>query len=293
MHRLAEAPAKAIETILMCPPRHYRIDYAINPYMTGNVGRIDPALAVDEWDRLASLLTRLGARIEVVTPLQSAPDQVFMSDPGVTIGNTFYCGRFKYSERQAEIETVKDWMTSHDFEVRQLPEGLVWEGNGELLVGLDGQGAADGVLFGGYGIRSQMEAYEWLREATGFEILTIQLTDPRCFHLDVCFTVLPGGYFLIYSEGMAPSDVAKIRDRAPADRIYDADEEDLALFGLNAVIVRRNVVVHNMSERMARWLRDRDFTPCLCLIDQFVRGGGSAKCLTQKLHRLPACVQPA
>jgi len=39
-------------TFLSCPSRFYCVEYVIDPWMEGNVGRANPARAAVQWDRL-------------------------------------------------------------------------------------------------------------------------------------------------------------------------------------------------------------------------------------------------
>ena len=47
----------ASQTILMCPPRHFSVDYVINPWMRDQTGKVDRALAAWQWERLRSILS--------------------------------------------------------------------------------------------------------------------------------------------------------------------------------------------------------------------------------------------
>ena len=46
-------------------PTHFRVDYAINPFMDPAV-QPDPARALDQWHALVATLRGLGARVDVV-----------------------------------------------------------------------------------------------------------------------------------------------------------------------------------------------------------------------------------
>ena len=67
---------------LLCSPRFYGVEYVINPWMEGNVGRADPEKAAAQWERLRQELARsadlqarvghLGHRAEVAEGALSA-----------------------------------------------------------------------------------------------------------------------------------------------------------------------------------------------------------------------------
>lgn len=275
-----------MESLLLCAPDEYDVTYAINPYMETCLGKIDRPLAKRQWQEFADTLCRYGAQIRVRTPWQGCPDMVFMSDPGLAVGNLFLAGRFSKPERSPENAAAVEWMSSLGFEIRQLPEGMFWEGNGELLCGLNADGTVDGTLYGGYGIRSDATAYDWVASELGFELTKIELTDPYCYHLDTCFTVLPGGYAMLYAPAVSPSSEQAIRDRFDADKIFEATREDVLCFGMNAIILGRPIVANAFTDRMAEWLKAQGFEPVAAPVGEFVKAGGSTKCLSLKIHRL-------
>ena len=48
---------------LMCPPDYFGVEYSINPWMTGNLGNIDPERAKKQWQSLFGSLSNF-AEIE-------------------------------------------------------------------------------------------------------------------------------------------------------------------------------------------------------------------------------------
>ena len=63
-------------------PTHFRVDYAINPFMDPAV-QPDPARALDQWHELVATLRGLGARVDVVPQRADAPDMVFAMNLGL------------------------------------------------------------------------------------------------------------------------------------------------------------------------------------------------------------------
>ncbi len=47
----------------MCRPEHFRVDYAINPWMDVDAP-VDPDLALAQWDTLVATLRAAGAEVE-------------------------------------------------------------------------------------------------------------------------------------------------------------------------------------------------------------------------------------
>jgi N-dimethylarginine dimethylaminohydrolase len=71
--------------ILMCEPRHFHVDYVINPWMEGNVDQASPERARRQWHALRDTLARFSAVVEV-PPQKGLPDMVFTANAGTVCG---------------------------------------------------------------------------------------------------------------------------------------------------------------------------------------------------------------
>ncbi|MFG0334614.1 MAG: hypothetical protein ACF8TS_14760 [Maioricimonas sp. JB049] len=60
-----------------------------------------------------------------------------------------------------------------------------------------------------------------------------------------------------------------------------------------AQVVGQNVVLNTGCEQLERDLRDRGFTPHATPLDEFIKAGGSAKCLTLRIDGEEAAIWPA
>ena len=63
----------------MCPLDYFGVEYSINPWMTGNLGSVDPERAKKQWQ---SLLSKF-AEIELLRPRPHLPDMVFTANAGL------------------------------------------------------------------------------------------------------------------------------------------------------------------------------------------------------------------
>ena len=52
---------------LMCRPEHFRVDYAINPWMDVDAA-VDPDRALAQWDTLVETLRAAGAEVRADRP---------------------------------------------------------------------------------------------------------------------------------------------------------------------------------------------------------------------------------
>ncbi len=66
----------------MCSPDHYGVDYVINPWMAGQCGKTDRALAKKQWENLKKEIGAFADILEV--PAQfGLPDMVFTANAGL------------------------------------------------------------------------------------------------------------------------------------------------------------------------------------------------------------------
>ncbi len=63
----------------MCAPDYFGIDYVINPWMEGNCGKADHALAVKQWSGLKRAIETQTA-VVLIPPQPGLPDQVFTAN---------------------------------------------------------------------------------------------------------------------------------------------------------------------------------------------------------------------
>lgn len=262
--------------LLVCPPDYFSIDYEINPWMRrSNV--VAPERAIRQWHRLMEVLERdVGTVLERMKPVAGLPDLVFTANAGVVVGRKAVPSRFRYPERQREEAHYEGWFRAHGYEIITLDPDMFFEGAGDLL------GFHDG-WFGGYRQRSDIRAFPVLSELFGKEILPLELIDGRFYHLDTCFCPLSGGDLLYYPAAFDRYAQAAIADRIPTVSRLPVPEQEALKFACNAVCVGKHVVLPDGCPETMTWLESRGYLPHPVPLDEFMKSGGSAKCLTLAL----------
>ena len=56
-----------MKRFLMCEPRFFEVRYVINPWMEGNLGKVNKELAQQQWDNLHGLLSGM-APVDLIEP---------------------------------------------------------------------------------------------------------------------------------------------------------------------------------------------------------------------------------
>ena len=273
--------------ILMCPPDHYGIEYEINPWMNRSLGAVRE-LAFRQWQTLRDTLLGLGVTVEVLTPQPGLPDLVFTANAGLVFRDRFLSGRFRHEVRAKESPVFDAWFAAHAFGVEHLPETMYHEGAGDALFCGDD-------LFAGYRTRSDAAAHQWVGTALGVRVLPVELVNPRYYHLDTCFCPLAPGVALYHPDAFDAYGRKVLANHVP--KLIAVGEDEAARFGCNAVVVGKTVVHNSRCPRLAADLRAAGFRSIEVELDEFLKAGGSAKCLTLRLdgeeaagwkHRPPA-----
>ena len=111
----------------------------------------------------------------------------------------------------------------------------------------------------------------------------LKLTDERFYHLDTCFCPLEGGSLLYFPGAFDEPSRSLIERRVPAQRRIAIGEEDALAFACNAVNIDSTIVVNRATPALVKALAQRGFEVVQTPLSEFMKAGGSAKCLTLRL----------
>jgi N-dimethylarginine dimethylaminohydrolase len=264
----------------MCDPTYYGIEYEINPWMSRQRGAA-PERARAQWQRLHDTLCGLGVQVERVQPQPGLPDLVFTANAGLIHGNRFFSARFRHDVRARESPYFDAWFRAHDFIVEHLPQGMYFEGAGDALF-------CGRALFAGYRIRSDVQGHQYLARVLHVQVLPLELVNPYFYHLDTCFCPLRPGAAIWYPEAFDAYGRRVIETHIPD--LVAATEHDAQRFGCNAVVVGNHVILNAGCDRLAADLQERGYSPIPVELDEFIKSGGSAKCLTLRLDGEEAAI---
>jgi N-dimethylarginine dimethylaminohydrolase len=282
-------PAPTKPRILMCPPDHFGVNYAINPWMDPNSwARDDHALAAAsrrEWAALRRRLTELGATVELIRPAPGLPDLVFTANAAVVLDRKALLARFRHPQRQREQDHFERAFRTLQRrglidEVITLPDALVLEGAGDCV-----WDQARGLFWMGHGPRSDAAARDIIADVYDAEVMALALADPRFYHMDTAFCPLPRGEVLFIPDAFTPDGRARIHERvAPAQRI-EVGVDDACRLAANAVCLGDTLVMSACSDRLRGRLMEHGYRVVTTPLDSFLRSGGAAFCLTLRLDR--------
>jgi arginine dihydrolase len=265
---------------LMVRPDHFRVQYRINPFMSLDA-QPQPERALQQWRELAATLRGLGASVDVLDGRSDAPDMVYAMNLGLALrdssGRRVALSHMRFAERRMETGSAAAWFAGAEFS--------------PTYVGADGVGAHfeagdafpfRGGLLVGYGQRTEKLALKHLASEFGIRVHGLALTSPAMYHLDLAFCPLDDRRALVCASAFDQRSRQALLDLVP-EPILVTEEEALATFCANSVVIGRTVVMPGCPDRVRSELEKVGFTVVTADVSEFHKGGGSVRCLTNPL----------
>jgi N-dimethylarginine dimethylaminohydrolase len=271
--------------ILMVRPNGFRVDYAINPYMVDEMGRlkkVDQALAMAQWENLRQTFIDLGQTVEVIEGDARFPDMVFSANQTLPYFDRdgrqrVLLARMQSEQRRGEVIHFANWAKSKNLPTESVTD-CDFEGAGDAIWNYE-----TGELIGGVGPRSQLAGYQLLEKLSGAGIHILYTVSQDFYHMDTCFAVLNATTAAYVPEAFAPESAAKLRSIF-ANLIAIDREEAKRHFAGNAVSIDgKNVVLHKGATKFTRQLRESGFVPVEVDVSEFLKAGGAVFCMKQRL----------
>jgi N-dimethylarginine dimethylaminohydrolase len=259
--------------VLMCPPDYYGIHYEINPWMDLS-RQAEHAVAVEQWRALQTHIVDTGTLVSLLEPVPGLPDLVFTANAAMIYERQALLSRFRYRQRQGEEPYNRRWFTENGFEVVDVPENFSFEGAGDALFCGD-------TLYAGYRMRSDATGHQQIGRMIGCRVIPVELVDARYYHLDTCFCPIAAGEAIWFPRAFDEYGQRAIREHV--GELIEVEQAEAERFACNAVVIGRTVITNTGCERLHEALAARGYQPKSTPLGEFVKAGGSAKCLTLRL----------
>uniref|UniRef100_A0A0K0D229 Amidinotransferase n=1 Tax=Angiostrongylus cantonensis TaxID=6313 RepID=A0A0K0D229_ANGCA len=244
---------------------------------------VDTNKAVEQWNKLKETIEDCGGTVEVMEPTEAAkdlPDLVFTANSAIIRGRQVYIANFLHPQRKPESKINELWFRNNGY-YTYFNSKVPHEGAGDALWCRNGK-----VLICGVGPRSDIGAIMHIRKTLcvrddHFLVIVVKLVDNRFYHLDTCFCPLDDKLALWYPPAF---DQIGQHNLANFTELIPVEEWEAENFACNAVVVGKNVIMNEGSERVARMLEQYGFKIHFVPMSEFIKSGGSAKCLTLRLN---------
>jgi len=272
---------RTVPRVLMCAPTFFEVSYVINPWMTDHVHDTTSERSRRQWDALRDTVSR-HADVALQPPVEGLPDMCFAANAGLVFGNAFVPSRFRYAERQGEEAHARAWFSRHGFDIVDIAQDVFFEGAGDALF----DRGVSRRLWMGHGHRSDPAAASELATRLDIEVIPLKLADPRFYHLDTCFCPLAGGYTLYFPDAFDAASLASIEKHIAPHLRIPVSEHDALDFACNAVNLGKVVILNRAGAELRSRLEGAGFMLIEVALDEFMKSGGAAKCLTLRLDEV-------
>jgi N-dimethylarginine dimethylaminohydrolase len=256
----------------MTAPTFFTVEYAINPWMDTSTP-VDTGLAIRQWEVLRRTYESLGHTVELIEPVTGLPDMVYAANGGLIVDGKAVVARFAYPQRAGEAVAYAEWMAKQGY--RPVHTRHTNEGQGDLLV-------VGPMVLAGYGFRTDRRAHDEIAEMIGMPLVSLELVDPRFYHLDTALAVLDDSTIAYYPTAFSEASRARLHALFP-DAIEVASA-DAYVLGLNVVSDGLHVVHPAAAVGFAAQLADAGFEPVGVDLSELLKGGGSVKCCTLEVY---------
>ena len=269
-----ERPARP-RRYLMCRPDHFEVSYAINPWM--DIARpVDRELAIAQWEALRQTYLRPGSRGGRDRP-RARPARHGLrgerrawssrggrSAPGSRTRSAAPRGRpTSPGSARAGLTDVVEPVHAN-------------EGEGDFLV-------VGELVLAGTGFRTDPGAHDEVQEFFGVPVISLQLVDPRFYHLDTALAVLDD-----HRRGLLPGGVQRRQPRraragcspTPCWRPRPTPSSSASTPCPTATT---SCCPRPPSELVSQ-LRARGYEPVGVDLSELLKAGGSVKCCTMEIR---------
>ncbi|SDN15137.1 dimethylargininase [Allokutzneria albata] len=274
---LAAARTPTTRRYLMCAPKFFTVEYAINPWMDPSEP-VSTERALEQWAELKRTYESLGHVVEEIEPQPGLPDMVFAANSGTVVHGRVLGARFRAPERAGEAEFYRRWFLEHGFRDVVMPTNIN-EAEGDFAW-------SGRVLLAGTGFRTDPGAHAEAQEVLGVPVVSLKLVDPRYYHLDTALTVLDDDrdnpLVTYYPAAFSPGSQRVLELLFP-DAVL-ATEADAACLGLNGVSDGYNVVLPVEATVLGTALEARGFRAHYVDISELRKSGGGPKCCTMEIR---------
>ena len=271
----------AASRVLKVKPTWFDVEYVINPHMKDNVGGVDKMQAANEWEHLVDGYEELGFNVDILDGVKGLPDLVFCANQSLpfideTGRKKVIMSIMRAPQRRGEVAVIEAWYKKNGYEIIRMDEEKTgnFEGMGDALWHFKRR-----LLWGGYGFRTSLDAYDQISEVLDTPVIALELVDEKFYHLDTCMCMLNEKSVLIYEDAFTEKGIEMIRklfDNVILASKYEAEK----LFAVNATCPDgKNVFIQQGCTDVNKKLRDAGFSVHEFSTYEFMKSGGSVFCM--------------
>jgi len=238
-----------------------------------------------------------GALVNLLPSEGNFQDQVYVANLGIYLPhikdeNHIILSNFTSDPRKGEELVGEKYFNQMGYKTAISP--FKWEGEADLKYLYGNK------YIGGYGIRSNIKAYEWMEEQYDMDILKVAMVDEYLYHLDCSIFALNNNQTLVCAELF---DEEELDEMEKYTEIIDIDVDD-ALCGLTNSVRLGNMIMcaSNISEMkksheyyagevhkiktLEKICSDAGMEPAIFNLSEYMKSGAMLSCMMMHLNRV-------
>lgn len=223
-------------------------------------------------------------------------DLVFTANLGVVLEHleskdTVVLSNFTSEPRRGETEVGVSFFQAMGYRTYVAPARF--EGDAEL------KHLHDNVYVGGYGVRSQREAYDWMERTFDMEVVKLEMTDPYLYHLDCTVFPITSEDTLVCTEMYEKHELSALEKHT---NIIDVSADDCYSGICNSVRLANTILnasnIHDLKAGTQQYVyelqknrRLEDIATELAFevsyfnLGEYLKGGALLSCMVMHLNR--------
>jgi len=238
-----------------------------------------------------------GAVVNLLPSEGNFQDQVYVANLGIYLPhikdeNHIILSNFTSDPRKGEELVGEKYFNQMGYKTAISP--FKWEGEADLKYLYGNK------YVGGYGIRSDIKAYEWMEEHYGMDILKLEMVDEYLYHLDCSIFALNNNQTLVCTELFEEEELIEMEKYT---ELIDIDIDD-AFCGLtnsvrmgNMILCASNIAelkksheyyageVHKIKT-LEKICGDAGMEPVIFNLSEYMKSGAMLSCMMMHLNRV-------
>ena len=196
---------------LMNVPFSYSTDQPNNIWMqklTPDTRQVNTTQAMRQFLDVYRYLSSQAVVYLLPTPVNCGlQDLVFTANLGIVLDHmpdkkTVVISNYTSPPRFGETPVGVSFFTAMGYEPVVAPQKFEGEAELKHLYG--------NIYIGGYGMRSEREAYQWMEDAFDMKVIAVREVDPYLYHLDCSIFPITSNDTLVCTELLEPMEVSEI-----------------------------------------------------------------------------------
>jgi N-dimethylarginine dimethylaminohydrolase len=238
-----------------------------------------------------------GSLVHLLPSKGNFQDQVYVANLGISLPhikneNHIILSNFTSDPRKGEELVGEEFFNMMGYKTAISP--YKWEGEADLKYLYGNK------YIGGYGIRSNIKAYEWMEEQYNMDIIKVAMVDEYLYHLDCSIFALNQDQTLVCTELFDETEIKEIEKHT---EIIDVNVDD-ALGGLTNSVKYGNMILcaSNISElkksheyyegevnklkTLEKICSDAGMEPVIFNLSEYMKSGAMLSCMVMHLNRV-------